>query len=189
MKRPEMVELAKNKPTEPITDFPELVKDAELVVGDLEQLLKSSTVAEAVSLLLACDRWMSRRNDAATPQYQLGQVVTVSLGPGCYKPETDGDHPAVILYDEPNWALIAPVTSKKKPDGETLLPIYLGQPDTIMLKQIRSISKSRIIGPWRDENGGLVVIDVEPIYEKIVERFLTPKKDSGPAKSNNLPSH
>ncbi|MGZ4135063.1 MAG: type II toxin-antitoxin system PemK/MazF family toxin, partial [Tumebacillaceae bacterium] len=65
--------------------------------------------------------------------------------------ETSYRHPCLIIYEGRNWALIAPMTSKKYGDPVALhydLPTYyrFDSPSTLQLDAIKVIDKRRILG-------------------------------------------
>lgn len=159
--------------TEAFTDE-DVVAAVDEITGLMAQYIKAQPVSYAASWVLSMDRWLRMRTSNLLSRYEVGQVVLVDLGPGCFQPETDSQHACVILCVEPNWMLVAPITSQKSPDNVSLIDtdskdVY----GVVMIKQIRSISKSRVIAPWKGESGNKVVLDVKPFWEAILR--LSPK--------------
>lgn len=156
---------------------PKLVQQIDEVARLLAEGLKYDTIPHAAHTVMGIARWLERWSENSRARYSPGQVVVAQLGPFMYQPETDQEHPCVVLFEDQNWALVAPITSKKTPDGVTLLPIRLDVDSAIMLRQIRSISKTRIIGLWKDSSGEtLDNIDLEPIFLGITRVFLNLEK-------------
>ena len=155
----------------------DLVADVDEVVRLLAQYVKQQSVSLASSWVLSMDRWVRMRTQNSVSRYVVGQVVFVDLGPGCFQPETDSQHACVVLCVEPNWMLVAPITSQKQPDNVTLIAIQSNDVyGVVMVKQIRSISKSRVVGPWKGRSGEKVVLDVKPFWEAI--QRLVPEVES-----------
>lgn len=122
--------------------------DKSSAVGDLN-------IFTACSWIESNDLWIKdkKRQVRITNSYPRRKLVTVQLGAAHFGSEAAFSHPAVVLYEEKDWAMIAPITSKKYNKGlEILIDIPKGscsgltEDSTIQVDHIRAISKNRITG-------------------------------------------
>ncbi|HEU4963054.1 MAG TPA: type II toxin-antitoxin system PemK/MazF family toxin [Bacilli bacterium] len=128
--------------------FPEMMKS----LGSLIVYLHEAPLRRTIPLVLWNEFWLERAN---TPEnhtrYKRGRVVYVDLGAFNIGSETSYRHPCLLLYEGRNWALIAPMTSKKYGDP---IPLHydlssdypFDSPTTLQLDAIKVIDKRRILG-------------------------------------------
>lgn len=79
-----------------------------------------------------------------------GEVWVADLGKECVGSEQSGQRPVCIIQNDVGnkyspTTIVAMITSKDKTDIPTHMEIELYKPSTIMLEQIRTIDKSRLV--------------------------------------------
>lgn len=128
--------------------FPEMMKS----LGHLVLFLNQAPLRKSVPLVLWNEFWLERVHAPENhTRYKRGRIVYVDLGAFNIGSETSYRHPCLILYEGRNWALIAPMTSKKYGDP---IPLHYDLPDsypfdsptTLQLDAIKVIDKRRILG-------------------------------------------
>lgn len=128
--------------------FPDMMKS----VGKLILYLNDATIRRTIPLVLWNEFWLERSHSPENhTRYRRGRIVYADLGAFNIGSETSYRHPCLILYEGRNWALIAPMTSKKYGDPIALhydLPTSyrFDTPTTLQLDAIKVIDKRRILG-------------------------------------------
>lgn len=128
--------------------LPEMMKS----VGKLMLYLHNTALRRTVPLILWQEFWLERNQSPENhTRYKRGRLIYADLGAFNIGSETSYRHPCLILYEGRNWALIAPMTSKKYGNAITLhydLPAHypLDAPSTLQLDAIKVIDKRRILG-------------------------------------------
>ncbi|MGR5999176.1 type II toxin-antitoxin system PemK/MazF family toxin [Bacillus cereus] len=97
-----------------------------------------------------------KKRSKSYANYERGNIVSVELF-GHYGSELTFEHPAVILYDNKNLALIAPVSTPKYGDDEEL---HIDVDEShgfrhecaILVDSIRVIDKRRILDTFTKDN-------------------------------------
>ncbi|MGB8957071.1 MAG: type II toxin-antitoxin system PemK/MazF family toxin [Tumebacillaceae bacterium] len=128
--------------------FPEMMK----TIGHLTLYLAEADLRRTVPLILWNEFWLERSQFPENhTRYKRGRLIYADLGAFNIGSETSYRHPCLILYEGRNWALVAPMTSKKYGDPVALHydlpPTYrLDTPSTLQLDAIKVIDKRRILG-------------------------------------------
>lgn len=124
--------------------------------------------------------WLSDKLNRSriTNSYPRRKLINVNLGNGQIGSEASFVHPAVVLYEESDWLLIAPITSKKYGKKLDLLIDIppgsckgLNTPSTIQLDHIRAVSKKRITGT---RPGTLPLEYMDMINETLTKKYCPP---------------
>ncbi|PWK12765.1 type II toxin-antitoxin system PemK/MazF family toxin [Tumebacillus permanentifrigoris] len=128
--------------------LPEMMKS----IGKLLLFLTNSSLRRSVPLILWHEFWLERNQYPENhTRYKRGRLIYADLGAYNIGSETSYRHPCLLLFEGRNWALIAPMTSKKYGDAIALhydLPHHypLDAPSTLQLDAIKVIDKRRILG-------------------------------------------
>lgn len=128
--------------------FPDMMKS----LGKLILYLNEASLRRTIPLILWNEFWLERSQFPENhTRYRRGRIVYADLGAFNIGSETSYRHPCLILYEGRNWALIAPMTSKKYGDPIALhydLPTTyrFDTPTTLQLDAIKVIDKRRILG-------------------------------------------
>lgn len=158
-------------------NVPDLVINLNEAIKKKEDVLLDLRVFDSCSWIEWNELWISDKNNSSrnTNSYPRRKLVKVQLGYTHVGSEASYSHPAVILYEEKDWVLIAPITSKKFGKGlDLLIDIPLGtctgldKDSTIQLDHIRAISKKRIIGTL---SGSLPVQFMDKINLILMEKY------------------
>lgn len=157
--------------------FPEMMKS----VGKLTLYLNEASLRRTVPLILWNEFWLERSHYPENHiRYKRGRVVYADLGAFNIGSETSFRHPCLILYEGRNWALVAPMTSKKYGDPVALhydLPTYyrFDSPTTLQLDAIKVIDKRRILGYFFSKSQQETVRDPQDFEH--LEPITIDKKD------------
>jgi mRNA-degrading endonuclease toxin of MazEF toxin-antitoxin module len=157
--------------------FPEMMKS----VGKLTLYLNEASLRRTVPLILWNEFWLERSHYPENhTRFKRGRVVYADLGAFNIGSETSFRHPCLILYEGRNWALVAPMTSKKYGDPVALhydLPTYyrFDSPTTLQLDAIKVIDKRRILGYFFSKSQQETVRDPHEFEQ--LEPITIDKKD------------
>ncbi|MDB5053935.1 MAG: hypothetical protein JWM44_1985 [Bacilli bacterium] len=178
---------------QPTNSHPTLISELQNAVQDKELALIAASVLLSSNWIEGNDLWIQDKNGTLikTDPYPRKKLVTVQLGSAHFASEAAFSHPAVILYEELDWVLIAPITSKKFGKGLTLLVDIpkgacagLVEPSTVQIDHIRAISKRRIIGtltgtipdPYMDKINDAILEKYTPVLFRKQKRILEENK-------------
>ena len=171
--------------------FPEMMKS----LAKLALYLQDAPLRRTVPLILWNEFWLDRAFSAENhTRYKRGRVVYADLGAFNIGSETSYRHPCLILYEGRNWALVAPMTSKKYGDPVVLhydlsLHYPFDTPTTLQLDAIKVIDKRRILGYFVSKSQhecmpyGVELSDFDPIVidkkdldmiDELLARHFTP---------------
>lgn len=155
------------------------------IVAELKKALMLKEVTLSKRAIYDCCSWIESNNlwvkDKSgdlinTHSYKRRKLVTVDLGAAFLGSEAAFSHPAVVLYEERDWVLIAPITSKKFGKGlDILVDIPKGSCDgltensTIQCDHIRAISKRRVTGTLP---GTLPTEYMDKINQVVLKKFV-----------------
>ncbi|MBL0388860.1 type II toxin-antitoxin system PemK/MazF family toxin [Tumebacillus sp. ITR2] len=134
--------------------LPEMMKS----VGKLLLYLNTHNLRRTVPLILWHEFWLERNQLPENhTRYKRGRLIYADLGAYNIGSETSYRHPCLLIHEGRNWALIAPMTSKKYGDPIPLhydLPTHypLDAPSTLQLDAIKVIDKRRILGYFYTRN-------------------------------------
>jgi mRNA-degrading endonuclease toxin of MazEF toxin-antitoxin module len=157
--------------------FPEMMKS----LGKLAVFLSEAELRRSVPLVLWNEFWLDRTTYPENHvRYRRGRIVYADLGAFNIGSETSYRHPCLILYEGRNWALIAPMTSKKYGDPVQLhydLPLTypFDSPTTLQLDAIKVIDKRRILGYFFPKH--LIEPITDPADFDRLEPIVLDKKD------------
>lgn len=133
----------------------DILSELKKAITNKERVLINKAIYESCSWIESNDMWINDKqgNLNNTNDYNRRKLVTVDLGAAHLGSEAAFLHPAVVLYEERDWVLIAPITSKKFGKGlDILVDIPKGscsgltENSTVQVDHIRAISKRRITG-------------------------------------------
>lgn len=156
----------------------DLVKDINKSIKDTETFVINLSVYNACSWIEWNELWLDDkyRSPKNTNSYKRRKLINVELGYSQIGSEAAFNHPAVVLYEEKDWVLIAPITSKKYGKGlDLLIDVPSGScagltdPSTIQLDHIRAISKKRITGT---RTGSLPTQYMDKINEALLKKII-----------------
>jgi mRNA-degrading endonuclease toxin of MazEF toxin-antitoxin module len=128
--------------------FPEMM----MSLAKLTLFLQDAPLRRTVPLILWNEFWLERTFAPENhTRYRRGRVVYADLGAFNIGSETSYRHPCLVLGEGRNWALVAPMTSKKYGDPIALhydLPLHypFDTPTTLQLDAIKVIDKRRVLG-------------------------------------------
>lgn len=167
-------EIEKGKKANTLTDLVSYINETAI---DTKSYVVNLSVFKACTWVEWNDFWLKDKKygERVINSYPRRKLVNVELGYGQIGSEAAFNHPAVVLYEEHDWILIAPITSKKYGKGlELLIDIPSGscqgltEPSTVQLDHIRAISKKRITGT---RSGSLPISYMDKINESLLKRY------------------
>ncbi|PGQ36800.1 hypothetical protein COA05_15295 [Bacillus thuringiensis] len=161
----------------------ESVIDTKKILDDLFFNMLSLPIGDGIKWLLGLEEYVQDKSEKGKPRYrryERGHVVELELF-GHFSEELTFSHPAVVLYNEKNFVLVAPVTSGKFGSGKPL-HIDVGQEDgfskncAIVLDAMKLVHKQRILFQHKQSDwvSKLKLDDkvLDKIDELILEHYL-----------------
>ncbi|PDZ17114.1 MULTISPECIES: type II toxin-antitoxin system PemK/MazF family toxin [Bacillus cereus group] len=161
----------------------ESVIDTKKLLDELFFNMLSLPIEDGIKWLLGLEEYVQDKSEKERlnyRRYQRGHVVELELF-GHFSEELTFSHPAVVLYNEKNFVLVAPVTSGKFGSGKPL-HIDVGQEDgfskncAIVLDAMKLVHKQRILYQHKqsDRVSNLKLDDtvLDKIDKLILEHYL-----------------
>ena len=157
-----------------------LVQYIEEYTNERKEIILNQNIFTACSWLIWSDLLIKDKttNSKASNSYKRRKLIKVELGTDNIGSEASFEHPAVVLYEEWDWLLIAPITSKKfGKELDLLVDIPKGacsglpENSTVQLDHIRAISKKRVSETLK---GSLPTYYMDRINEVMLKYYIPP---------------
>lgn len=182
-----LIELEKNLSSDPNYTIPKLKEDPQSLIDTkdlLDELFATIITYKqdyGLKWIKGLERYLAdKKHLAPYANYNRGNIVLVELF-GHFNSELTFEHPAVVLYDNKNSMLIAPVSTPKYNDNDDLhIDVDesngFNHPCAILLDSIRVIDKRRIIKVYTKDNSNSNIgsSKLDEIDEILMQNF-TPK--------------
>lgn len=157
----------------------DLLGFVETTSNEKTEIISNFNIFDMCNWVVWKNMWIKDKNGSPKVKdiYHRRKLVLVELGASNIDSEASYNHPAVIIYNNVDWVVIAPITSKRYGKGiDFLIDIPQGacslkENSSVQVDHIRCISKKRITGTL---SGSLPVGYMNKVNMVILQKYIYP---------------